>query len=300
MATLYYGGDAFNQGQSAAEAAKIENQGQQLLGAAELFKANFGRWPNDVAELQGELYLKTIPEAKAQVLQTALAAQPWGMPTAGQPVFVVEGVGDAVCRRVNFDAYGRDGVLALAIADVPIQCFGESTGSLRAMAAKAPSAVHAALASAQVDDEGVPASSTDSRWTSQPTIEVASAPPVTGTFSPSKLSLMMAGTAQPSTGEWVTGTLDTLVLTNTGEVALSVTNLGIALPFRHTPGGPITTWRPSTQHTCVAIPAGGSCSISVTFDPTQTTSNETGTMVIEHTGAGGPLSISLTGVYSAV
>ena len=45
LATLYYGGSAVNKGAADATAAKILLQGQQLLGAAELYKADTGKWP---------------------------------------------------------------------------------------------------------------------------------------------------------------------------------------------------------------------------------------------------------------
>lgn len=46
LATLYYGGNSFNPASAKANAAQLINQSQQLLGAADLFKAENGRWPD--------------------------------------------------------------------------------------------------------------------------------------------------------------------------------------------------------------------------------------------------------------
>jgi hypothetical protein len=46
LATLFYGGSAFNQGSATAQATTRITEGQQMLGAAELFYTDNHRWPD--------------------------------------------------------------------------------------------------------------------------------------------------------------------------------------------------------------------------------------------------------------
>ena len=120
LVTLYYGGAAFNKGASEANAAKLLLQGQQLAGAADLYRADFGRWPNSLADTVTLNYLKAVPVALAPsdggVLPLAQAAdEAWTMPTAGQPTFVLTAAADvATCRALNQKSYGKDGILTQA------------------------------------------------------------------------------------------------------------------------------------------------------------------------------------------
>jgi len=124
LATLYYGGDAFNKGASQAQAAKVANQAQQLLGAAELFYAQNGRWSNDLAELVSTGYLKSIPVAQAGGVAPALADNlQWTQPVAQEPVFLLEAMDTEPCREVNNRSFGLDGVLPRLHAGYTLQCF---------------------------------------------------------------------------------------------------------------------------------------------------------------------------------
>lgn len=58
VATLYFGGDAMSKGDASARATQIVTQGQQVLSAADLFRADKGRWPNSLEELVAGSYLK--------------------------------------------------------------------------------------------------------------------------------------------------------------------------------------------------------------------------------------------------
>lgn len=44
VATIYYGGDAFNQGSSKAKASTVVNQAQQIAGANTLYKSDKGSY----------------------------------------------------------------------------------------------------------------------------------------------------------------------------------------------------------------------------------------------------------------
>lgn len=66
LATLYYGGTAINRGGERADAAKILQEGNQLSGALELYKADHGGFPVGTSEqirdqLLASNYLKAYP-----------------------------------------------------------------------------------------------------------------------------------------------------------------------------------------------------------------------------------------------
>jgi hypothetical protein len=124
LATLFYGGSAFNKGSASAQASQLLNEGQQLLGASELFYANQNRWPESVQELVAFKYLN-FDLASAAVVGNALAANSWAMVAPGRPVFLTIASQLEVCRAVNKNSYGIDGVLAQARTQVVSQCFGE-------------------------------------------------------------------------------------------------------------------------------------------------------------------------------
>lgn len=62
LATLYYGGDAFNRGTSKAEAARLVNEGQQVSGAMTLYEVQTGAAAPSVQVLVDNNYLKSAPQ----------------------------------------------------------------------------------------------------------------------------------------------------------------------------------------------------------------------------------------------
>lgn len=178
LATLYYGGNAFNQGAARAEASKILNQGQQLMGAADLFIAREGRVPT-LQELLDGGYLKSVPQA-ALALQTANAADtPWTMPVPGQVVFIMPAVDQAVCQEVNADLLGFNGILEEARTQLVSQCYGPEN-SYKVVFAKSAPVLRAAadqdlpaLPQATVVDTAVPDASDTDAWVVEPGLIVA-------------------------------------------------------------------------------------------------------------------------------
>lgn len=65
LATLYYGGSAFNRGSAGATASQLINEGQQLNGAVSIAKADIAAGVNTQANLVSELvdfkYLSQLP-----------------------------------------------------------------------------------------------------------------------------------------------------------------------------------------------------------------------------------------------
>lgn len=144
LATLYYGGAAYERGQADAQAAKVRIQGQQLMGADDIFKAHHGRYSNDVAELIAEDYLKSNPVARA-ALQEALAENAWYKPLAGEALFLLATDFPEACRSINEEGYGQRAILTGVVDDIQLQCYGPNVNTLYSMAAKDPKAVQALL-----------------------------------------------------------------------------------------------------------------------------------------------------------
>lgn len=69
LATLYYGGEFVTDGQARANMTKIVQEGNQVVGALELYKADFGSFPTGTSEeiataLVSNEYLRQIPSGE--------------------------------------------------------------------------------------------------------------------------------------------------------------------------------------------------------------------------------------------
>ncbi len=198
LATLYYGADSVLKGADKAQAARFLSEGQQLLGAADLFYADKGRWPVALDELVEEGYLRQAPSARyASTLTSAVvgAAQPsaalgqvqalsepvggpvtWSMPVAGEPTFVLQNVAtEGSCREVNLKTYGKSAIMKKASTSYASQCYGESVLALNVIVTKTPSSLPAALPAAAVVAAPAPASDSDSLWFAPPAGEITNA-----------------------------------------------------------------------------------------------------------------------------
>lgn len=128
LATLYYGGDAFNKGRADAKAAQLLVQGQQLLAATDMYKVNHGVFPPNKQALVDGGYLKAVPLAQGEAASSAWAEnEEWEMPLPGVPVFVLPATEEAPCKRVNFRSYRMDGILKEVNESIAAQCYGTST-----------------------------------------------------------------------------------------------------------------------------------------------------------------------------
>lgn len=130
LATLYYGGNAFSEGRTKAQAAKVLNQGQQLTAAATMYRVQYGAWPPTVESLVEKQLLKAIPIANA-ALSNALAAQPWRMPVGNAPAFFFSVPDVSTCQALNELTQRHSGVLKGVRAEVSAQCYGLSDSTLR-------------------------------------------------------------------------------------------------------------------------------------------------------------------------
>lgn len=63
VASIFYGGDAWTQSSEKANVTTLINQGQQISGAAALYKADNGVAVATIADLETAKYLSNVPQA---------------------------------------------------------------------------------------------------------------------------------------------------------------------------------------------------------------------------------------------
>jgi len=289
LATLYYGGSAFTQGRAAAQAATLRAQGQQLLGASELFYAQRNDWPDTVEQLVLEGYLKSVPVAQGPIAP-AWADTAWDMPAQGVPVFVMNSVDVEACRKVNEGTYGLPGVLPELRQGYASQCYGTSTSGLKMVVSRGTSEMTRAalegdgtIAPEDISSAPVPAASTVADWFVPPYEDAPVEPAVPE--APAALS------ADPATLTFVaqaTNTTETLVVTvqNTG---------GASASFGGAPAVSGHLAYSVAETTCGAVVAGGSsCTVSVSYAPTSVGTGQDGTLTLTPAN-GAALTVALTG-----
>lgn len=119
LATLYFGGDAFNQGSAKAAAATVVNQAQQINGANTLHFLDEQAYAADVATLVTGEYLASAPNPGS------ISADNYVLATDGS--ITLTGVSPAVCDQVNeqagLDARPADAAAA-ASSVAQFSCFG--------------------------------------------------------------------------------------------------------------------------------------------------------------------------------
>lgn len=101
LATVYYGGAAMTSSVAEAKAVKILNQGQQLLGAAELYYTEKKEYPVSIQAMVAEGFLKSTPIAQAPIGEAYAEAPKWEMPTPKVPLFVLKTESSEACKLVN-------------------------------------------------------------------------------------------------------------------------------------------------------------------------------------------------------
>ena len=91
LATLYYGGSAFNRGSAGAEAARLINEGQQVNGAVAIAKADAAAGGTAVTDMAGLLSGGYLTQAPASFT---------GVTTLGAAVTKAN-VSLAICQEVE-------------------------------------------------------------------------------------------------------------------------------------------------------------------------------------------------------
>jgi len=295
LATLYYGGDAFTDGASAAGAARVANQAEQLLAASDVFYAQVGRQPNSIDELVSSGYLKTAPVSSVAVSE-ALAANPWRMAVTGNrddagggdrsgiPVFVLDVPDLALCQAVNEASYGQPGVLPSVRTYLLRQCYGTSVSSLKTMVSRNPARIEearvaelslggtaawaAGVTFAQASDAPIPDPASTTEWLVRPGERVAtSGTPVDNSggngTGPSLPVLSLDGGASASFGTVASGAVSsvTVVLNNPTQTPAASVFAQLSGPAALALG----TNTCGTAQAPVSLAAGASCSTTVTL-----------------------------------
>jgi len=126
LATIYYAGEAYRSSQTRATAVSVVNQGHQLLGATQLFRVQHGRWPAGEQELVSFAFLNSIPIAPPGTASTHTTSTSWNQVQDGSPAFwVLRNVSEDVCRAINQQVRGDNGIYKAAKPQLAVQCFGQ-------------------------------------------------------------------------------------------------------------------------------------------------------------------------------
>lgn len=150
LATLYYGGTAFQKSTVSARATRVITHGQQIQGAQDMFRADFGRWPTQEELLgdndRGFIYLRSWPEFAQAPSTQGLTAQawaeqtpsPWVIPDPVQPTAVLaDTVSEEVCAAINEKTRGDDGISKMISTAYATQCFSPEDGKFTVVITKA-------------------------------------------------------------------------------------------------------------------------------------------------------------------
>lgn len=148
LATIYYGGNAFNRGADSALASKLMTQAQQILAADRLYRAdNPGEMPSSMEELVSKGYLKSIPVAQSSsgsFNAFANAGTTWSMiSTTGGRAYAVttSDLTESSCKEINKVSFGDSGILKNVISGFQTQCYGPAVNSLTVLAVVDPAAL---------------------------------------------------------------------------------------------------------------------------------------------------------------
>lgn len=281
LATIYYGGDAYTRGQAEANATRILNQGQQILGAAELFRLQNGTWPT-VERLVADDFLKSAPVSMTTT--TAAYAQSaaggWETPVDGQPVYVLRDIDVATCQAVNESSYGAAGVLAQARTTYAAQCYGTPrtetvaadfkvvvTKNAAALQAVAADTSQSTITASQVSTAAAPLASDTTAWAVEPrdtTVASGGTDGTGGGTGPTTFGLSNPNGAYYPASEFEgnrffvqTGADEVLTLTNTGTGVLTVSTVN----FTDNSSGNILV--ETNSCTGATLSAGQTCSVQV-------------------------------------
>lgn len=177
LATIYYGGSAFNRGSASANATKLMTQSQQILGADRLYRVDHeGTMPPSMQALVDGGYLKSIPTAAIDTKFTAQAATvSWEMVSTSSGrgyQFTASSVDAESCKNINLVSFGQNGILSAVFNGFKTQCYGPDTSNLTVLVLSdstlfTPGGIASGLPSAPRYESGNNPSSGD--WTVAPT-----------------------------------------------------------------------------------------------------------------------------------
>lgn len=314
IATLYYGSNNLATARAKAGATTSINQGQQIIGAAQLFRADHSRWPTDIEELVSAKYLNTKPNAafgvSASVASTAqqaaaltgllpvayaATAQPWETVEPVVPFYWLHRiVPESVCKAVNLAMRGDNGIYLAAKPSLAVQCFGPVgqysvlvglPGVGKPMEEVIPSADPGLIVSEGGSGWVVPPTQTGSVGSGSGTTPTTpTTPPEPTVPAASYLSTPSMSFGSVPRGEAAPS--KALALTNQGSQPLSNIVVGVSGS-----GFSRTTACPTGSTT---LAPGATCIITVGFTPASSTA-VTGAITVSATGLASSISTTLSG-----
>ena len=225
LATIYYGGAALNRSSTNAQATQLVVQGQQILGAVELFYTDNARYPTDLDELVSTQYLSSVPQGFSG---TPAGAEGWLTPASSVPTYALNApVSDAVCEQLNQLSLGTNGIASQAYDSYSSQCYHSATSQANTvvvtMLGTAGGTISSALPVLDVAPPTVTApwaGGDPVGWYVPPTSSVAAPPSAApGTLSMSASTLNLASNFQG-----VPGAASPVVLTNNTAVTIDLWN----------------------------------------------------------------------------
>lgn len=253
LATLYYGGKGFTQGTAKANASRLLNEGQQLMGAAELYRHEHGRYPDNIEQLISGNYLKTRPPGGSASAVTSVFAniEQWSMPEPGTPVFETTTEGSSTCRAVNESSYGLDGILTEMRPNLISQCYGSDADTLTTVYSKGWDALVSVTSySTSLTTEPIPEANNTTAWLVPPSITASAVLPAYLSTTPNDL---------PDFGALQVGesaTSASITVSNTG--GTTATGLSFTTPEGFS----------VTNNSCTStLDVGAQCSFTVFFEP---------------------------------
>lgn len=270
----HYGGSAISDSKAHAEATRLRTEEQQILGAVELFYADKGRYPTDIAELANTGYLTSIPRGinaaalmapSLSVIASAFAdtttESGWVSLTPGEPVFQTSyQVPLEICAKYNMLTRGDDGILKQAYTSQASQCYG-TTGDYRVVITRASSArtlLNSALPTATVQQGDLPTQAGTVFWDKLPSgeVKVATDPEKTPYAQLVLAADASVGANLGSVQVGQAGGSDTRALMNQGNIPAEGISVSVPSGFS------------LTSNSCpTVLAAGASCSFTVQFTP---------------------------------
>ena len=150
LATLYYGGKAFNKGSEAAVASTVLNTGQQVSGAFQLFASdaqasNSATSTPTLPSLLSGSYLKSVPTVQSVAWREVAAAKGW--------LLLPSAISKEACIEFNKKVHNLDGIPQLPINGVSKLCYGTASNGF-SVVWRAYGEVPLALASADAATAG--------------------------------------------------------------------------------------------------------------------------------------------------
>lgn len=260
LATLFYGGEGLNKGSAKAQASQLSGQASQLTGAAEVHRAELNRWPDSIDELISRHYLAAAPDFRAVQ---------WAQLVSEAPAFWVKhSTPKDACQAVNLLARGDDGIYLTAKPGLVLQCFGESEPYTTLASRQGEDFAGLSLSQllAAAGDPALRFSAGADDWAQSPSKNSSFNAALGGsTGTPSGPVDVVAETAEGLRADALAYGTTTVgasaaqafTLRNQGSASVTVGAPRVAAPFS------------VATNNCGELPAGASCSGSVSFSPTE-------------------------------